>query len=87
MNKKNAIIFGANGGLGKEILIRLIERDVNLYLSVKNLKAKRNFLRKLDLIQRKKIKFLEICDFSKVKSIENFFKKLKKKKNKYRFSV
>lgn len=80
MNKKNVIIFGANGGLGKEILINLIEKDLNLFLSVKNTKTKRNILKKLKSIQRKKIKFFEICDFSNEKSIENFFIKLKNKK-------
>ncbi len=54
MKKNNIIIFGANSGLGKEILTKLLKQNVNFYLSTKNIKAKKNLLNKLNSIQKKK---------------------------------
>jgi 3-oxoacyl-[acyl-carrier protein] reductase len=78
MKKKNIIIFGANSGLGKEILYKLLKMNANFYLSAKSLKAKSNLLYELNSTQKKKIKFFEVYDFSSNENYENFFKKLKK---------
>ncbi len=78
MKKKNILIFGANSGLGKEILIKLLKQNANFYLSAKNTKSKTNLLNKLNLAQKKKIKFFEICDFTDNESDKKFFKNLKK---------
>jgi len=78
MKKKNILIFGANSGLGKEILIKLLKQNANFYLSAKNIKSKTNLLNKLNLAQKKKIKFFEICDFTDNESDKKFFKNLKK---------
>ena len=77
MKKKNIIIFGANSGLGKEILEKLFKQNANIYLSTKNVKAKYNLLNKLNSNQKKKIKFFEICDFSNSEGHKKFFEKLK----------
>lgn len=86
MEKKNVIIFGSNGGLGKEILSGLLKLDVDFYLSVKNKQGKIDLLKNFNSIEKKKIKFLEVCDFSNFKSIDIFFKKLKKKVKKIHLS-
>ena len=72
--KKNIIIFGANSGLGKEILEKLFKQNANIYLSTKNVKAKYNLLNKLNSNQKKKIKFLKFVIFQIVKVIKNFLK-------------
>ena len=54
MKKKNILIFGANSGLGKEILFKLLNQNANFYLSTKNIKAKSNLLYKLNSAQKKK---------------------------------
>lgn len=78
MKINNIIIFGANSGLGKEILTKLLKQNANFYLSTKNIKAKNNLLNKLNSVQKKKIKFFDICDFSNKESSKKFFEKLKK---------
>ena len=78
MKKNNIIIFGANSGLGKEILVKLFKQNANFYLSTRNIKAKSDLLNKLNSAQKKKIKFFEICDFSNNESYIKFFEKLKK---------
>jgi short-subunit dehydrogenase len=79
MIQKNIIIFGANGGLGRQILNNLFNKNLNFFLSVKDSKAKLKLLGKFSTDQKKKIKFCEICDFSDNDSIKLFFEMLKKK--------
>ena len=78
MKKNNIIIFGANSGLGKEILTKLLKQNANFYLSTKNIKEKKNLFNKLSSAQKKKIKFFDICDFANKESYKKFFEKLNK---------
>ena len=56
MEKKNVIIFGSNGGLGKEILSGLLKLDVDFYLSVKNEQGKIDLLKNFNSVEKKKNK-------------------------------
>ena len=79
LNKRNILITGATGNLGREICKKLASLDANLILIDLNLKKLENLKKKLTKKNNIKIRIFK-CNFLNKDEIINFCIKIKKEK-------
>ena len=82
LSKKNCLITGATGGLGREIAKNLIQKNCNLFLTSTNEK-KLKLLKKELLGKKENNSKIFVChsDLCKIDQINNLIKKIKKNMN------
>jgi len=75
-DKKNCVLTGATGGIGKELAVQLAENNCNLFLIGQNEKKLKILKQKLTKINENIEIFIESVDLTDVNSINKVTKKI-----------
>lgn len=82
LNAKNCLLTGATGGLGRELAIKLVDNNCNLFLTASNEKKLKELASSLQKQSKNRIKiYYKSADFSKLSNVKNLIKYVKKKFN------